>query len=115
MITRMAFRFINDIFYCTINNNCSSTDTTFRSEIDNIVGDFDDIQVMFDDDDGITVVHQSLQHRDQPAYIFGVQSCCRSEEHTSELQSRFDLVCRLLLEKNKSPRFTPSYMQYITR
>src|SRR5437868_14470312 len=33
-------------------------------------------------------------------------SCClaywlRSEEHTSELQSRFDLVCRLLLEKKK--------------
>src|SRR5699024_9552220 len=26
----------------------------------------------------------------------------RSEEHTSELQSRFDLVCRLLLEKKKS-------------
>src|SRR5437868_12007516 len=28
----------------------------------------------------------------------------RSEEHTSELQSRFDLVCRLLLEKKKSVR-----------
>src|SRR5699024_12519276 len=28
-------------------------------------------------------------------------STIRSEEHTSELQSRFDLVCRLLLEKNK--------------
>src|SRR5437868_8709134 len=30
--------------------------------------------------------------------------CCsrRSEEHTSELQSRFDLVCRLLLEKKKN-------------
>src|SRR5690349_23773176 len=26
----------------------------------------------------------------------------RSEEHTSELQSRRDLVCRLLLEKNKN-------------
>src|SRR5438105_10468590 len=26
---------------------------------------------------------------------------CRSEEHTSELQSRVDLVCRLLLEKKK--------------
>src|SRR5438874_12301307 len=26
---------------------------------------------------------------------------CRSEEHTSELQSRRDLVCRLLLEKKK--------------
>src|SRR5437868_14741409 len=28
----------------------------------------------------------------------------RSEEHTSELQSRFDLVCRLLLEKKKQKK-----------
>src|SRR3712207_7356323 len=30
----------------------------------------------------------------------------RSEEHTSELQSRQYLVCRLLLEKKKKPRQT---------
>src|SRR5438067_7333666 len=30
----------------------------------------------------------------------------RSEEHTSELQSRFDLVCRLLLEKKKKKKIT---------
>src|SRR5207249_11730226 len=30
-----------------------------------------------------------------------VEDAKRSEEHTSELQSRFDLVCRLLLEKKK--------------
>src|SRR5438067_8677467 len=30
-----------------------------------------------------------------------VRANARSEEHTSELQSRFDLVCRLLLEKKK--------------
>src|SRR5699024_12070166 len=29
----------------------------------------------------------------------------RSEEHTSELQSRFDLVCRLLLEKKKIQKY----------
>src|SRR5437868_9603245 len=29
--------------------------------------------------------------------------CARSEEHTSELQSRFELVCRLLLEKKNLP------------
>src|SRR5690606_42101190 len=29
---------------------------------------------------------------------------CRSEEHTSELQSRENLVCRLLLEKKKSQK-----------
>src|SRR3712207_7094168 len=31
-------------------------------------------------------------------------TCCRSEEHTSELQSRQYLVCRLLLEKKKKAR-----------
>src|SRR5690349_23606533 len=31
----------------------------------------------------------------------GTASAVRSEEHTSELQSRRDLVCRLLLEKKK--------------
>src|SRR5260221_10871626 len=31
---------------------------------------------------------------------------CRSEEHTSELQSHSDLVCRLLLEKKKKTQST---------
>src|SRR6266496_5839414 len=31
----------------------------------------------------------------------------RSEEHTSELQSRRDLVCRLLLEKKKNKKIIP--------
>src|SRR5207249_10620747 len=41
----------------------------------------------------------------------------RSEEHTSELQSRFDLVCRLLLEKKKKKKtliYTYIYPQTIT-
>src|SRR5437868_13201563 len=35
---------------------------------------------------------------------FYVDDLERSEEHTSELQSRFDLVCRLLLEKKKKQK-----------
>src|SRR5207249_9462482 len=49
------------------------------------------------DSDGRRRVQQGLRFRCR------VFSACfivvRSEEHTSELQSRFDLVCRLLLEK----------------
>src|SRR2546430_12118751 len=33
--------------------------------------------------------------------------CGRSEEHTSELQSQSNLVCRLLLEKKKQTTYTP--------
>src|SRR5204862_6670981 len=37
-----------------------------------------------------------------PASPNRTSSASRSEEHTSELQSRRDLVCRLLLEKKKN-------------
>src|SRR5437588_12933671 len=34
-------------------------------------------------------------------YLYDIDVTARSEEHTSELQSHSDLVCRLLLEKKK--------------
>src|SRR5205809_682581 len=47
----------------------------------------------------------------------GTPNVVRSEEHTSELQSRLQLVCRLLLEKKKFKialgqwyRYAPSYV-----
>src|SRR2546422_5878738 len=36
----------------------------------------------------------------------------RSEEHTSELQSRLHLVCRLLLEKKKNTPIAPAVSTY---
>src|SRR2546428_9612499 len=48
----------------------------------------------YDNDDSGARDHQHHHHLD-PADP-------RSEEHTSELQSRSDLVCRLLLEKKKN-------------
>src|SRR5437867_5656053 len=44
-----------------------------------------------------TLVQQS--HALVKAYEGIVQRMARSEEHTSELQSPYDIVCRLLLEK----------------
>src|SRR5688572_32272315 len=40
-------------------------------------------------------------------------AACRSEEHTSELQSQSNLVCRLLLEKKKKKKKTSRYHKYI--
>src|SRR5437867_9524668 len=43
------------------------------------------------------------------------QSLDRSEEHTSELQSPYDLVCRLLLEKKKNKKTKRSKHQAYSR
>src|SRR3712207_8197266 len=49
--------------------------------------------------------HLRLQQRARPALVGREvrEHVARSEEHTSELQSRQYLVCRLLLEKKKPP------------
>src|SRR3712207_7547981 len=50
-----------------------------------------------------------LQHRGRPEVSGGrapEPAAARSEEHTSELQSRQYLVCRLLLEKNPFAQLT---------
>src|SRR5699024_11335883 len=59
---------------------------------------------------------KSLQSSEVLSGFGEVFKHARSEEHTSELQSRFDLVCRLLLEKNnpnflKIPLLQYSHMQ----
>src|SRR5690606_40130200 len=48
--------------------------------------------------------HKLIYHLGQPEQLFDLDADPderRSEEHTSELQSRENLVCRLLLEKKK--------------
>src|SRR5437868_6633720 len=49
------------------------------------------------------------QHHDHGLEYAEAPWHARSEEHTSELQSRFDLVCRLLLEQSVAPRHLPSF------
>src|SRR5207302_2795163 len=53
------------------------------------------------------VPHHQLQQHDEPE----PQGGGRSEEHTSELQSRENLVCRLLLEKKKKKQQTSHTQQ----
>src|SRR2546422_6661992 len=49
-----------------------------------------------------------------PYLTFALAVRARSEEHTSELQSRLHLVCRLLLEKKKKIKYErTSYCTYV--
>ena len=50
----------------------------------------------------IRVELSSLTVEDFECILTSTDACLRSEEHTSELQSRSDLVCRLLLENKKN-------------
>src|SRR3712207_8194473 len=83
--------------------------TLFRSGADEAVGRLVDGAVAPEGHDHVVALVGGLAaelHRVRP--LLGVDRLdlvarLRSEEHTSELQSRQYLVCRLLLEKKKTP------------
>src|SRR2546427_9073652 len=54
---------------------------------------------------------ESMCHCRHPAAALCWPPLLRSEEHTSELQSQSNLVCRLLLEKKKKIALTQDFMQ----
>ena len=51
--------------------------TTFGAHIYDIVGGLDDVEVVLDDNDGISAVHQSLEHAEQHADVLKVKARCR--------------------------------------
>src|SRR3989442_1819416 len=63
----------------------------------------------------VSGISESFEGRQNQAPVQAREKCTRftreerSEEHTSELQSLTNLVCRLLLEKKRTKSSTPSY------
>jgi len=47
----------------TGDHDLAAADTAFRAEIDDPVGGLDDVEVVLDDDDGVAVIAQPVQHR----------------------------------------------------
>src|SRR5256885_7186035 len=56
-------------------------------------------------------IHGIAKNDDVAAMHFAIREEMRSEEHTSELQSPCNLVCRLLLEKKKNTQQAASTLQ----
>src|SRR5205809_1420855 len=56
-----------------------------------------------------------MVHPETPECLYNMPHVHRSEEHTSELQSRLHLVCRLLLEKKKPRRSASDRQQRALR
>src|SRR2546426_4603187 len=56
---------------------------------------------------------EDVSHHLRAQYDLLERGDARSEEHTSELQSPCNLVCRLLLEKKKKKKKTSQILKYI--
>src|SRR5438067_6674996 len=81
--------------YTTLFRSTKTPDAQSQAAINQVLDDWHDAASKADEE-------RYFGHFANGAVFLGTDATeRRSEEHTSELQSRFDLVCRLLLEKKK--------------
>src|SRR3712207_7730542 len=86
--------------------------TLFRSDVEVVLADGAPRDFLFTQAGGVETVHAygaTGEARELPASDGEVKVPSRSEEHTSELQSRQYLVCRLLLEKKTRSPFSCAF------
>ena len=55
-------------------HDLAAADTTFRAKVDDPVGGLDDVEVVLDDDDGVAVIAQPVQYRQQLCDVMEVQA-----------------------------------------
>ena len=51
-----------DVFWCAGDEELATTGAAFGAEVENPIGGFDHIEVVFNDHDGVAVVAQAMQH-----------------------------------------------------
>src|SRR5437868_10607444 len=87
--------------------------TLFRSLIGECLDRDGEFGLVLTDDDGMREIGTRAEIVDVlDRFDDGrLNIAVRSEEHTSELQSRFDLVCRLLLEKKNKKTYKTKQLQ----
>src|SRR5699024_11238185 len=102
---------LHQLWIISLNGDKAKQLTTFKNGATSPFWSKDGKKIIFSsyldhDDDVEKQVEQTKEEREkerkekkkQPLIVKELKYKSRSEEHTSELQSRFDLVCRLLLE-----------------
>jgi hypothetical protein len=101
---------------CLSRVTCTPFDTTFGAHVDQVVSALDDIHVVFDDDDGIAFIDETLQNVHQQANIFesedrsSVRRECRGSCRSNGAQSSVASFTRCASPPESVVAAWPSFM-----
>ena len=76
---------LDDLFRCPLDNDFSAPLAAFGTEVDYEIGAFDHIEVVFDNDNGVTVFDQSLESTEEDGNIVLMESYSWFVEEVEDL------------------------------
>ena len=87
ILSCIGFFHLRDFFRCSFGNYISAPVAALRSEVDNVVSLFYDIQIVFNNDYRVAFVDKSVQYVQQLLNIGKMKSCCRLVEDVESASS----------------------------
>ena len=80
---------LHQLFRCSGENDLTAVVSAVRPQIDQIVGCFNHIQIVLDEDDRISRVYQRLQDFNQFMNVCRMKPCCRLVQNIDGLSGGF--------------------------
>ena len=80
-LTRVALLHCGNLFGASLGHHRSAAVSAFGTHIDDPVGTLDHVQIVFDHNDRVPLIHQTVEDIEQLAHIVEVQASCRLIEH----------------------------------
>ena len=74
-----------DVVGCALGDDAATLHASERTHVDDPVGVAHHVEIVFDDDDGGTVVDERLEHVEQREYVLGVQAYRRLVEYEQRI------------------------------
>src|SRR5262249_1407354 len=71
---RSRLRLSNNVLGGSLDNDEAAPIARLRAEVDNPVGCLDDVEVVLDNDDGVSQIDEAVQHLEQLVDVVGVQA-----------------------------------------
>ncbi len=91
----MRFRIIGHVFWCAFGNYLAAFVPSFGTKVDEVVGAFDEVEVVLDDDDSVAAVDEFLQYVHEVGHIVIVEPDCWLVEQVHGLldERTVELAC----------------------
>ena len=88
---------LGDLFGCACGKEVAACVTAFRTEVDDVVGTLDDLQVVLDDDDGVAATDKGIKGCKQLLDVVEMQASRRfvEDENGGLVLLHSQIVCKL--------------------
>ena len=86
--SRMGMLERSDLFWRSRSDDLAAGIAGFGADVDDVIRGFDDVEIVFNDDDGVAEIGESVENGDELIHVIGMEACGWFVENKERFGSR---------------------------